>query len=66
MTCIHREHGLCPACEADYLEDPSAWLEFGNHAEGLENWKRLQEEMVQDAELRERDTQPACGDDLPF
>jgi hypothetical protein len=41
LTCIHRTTGLCPACREEYLADPSAWLEYGHHAAGLENWQRL-------------------------
>jgi hypothetical protein len=66
MTCIHTTEGLCPACEEEYLEDPGAWLEFGNHQEGIENWKRVQEEMAADAELREMARPTPQDDDIPF
>lgn len=47
--CIHAPGGLCPDCQADYEEDPEAWLEFGEHQAGIERWRKLQEEMDADA-----------------
>lgn len=43
--CIHSDSGLCEACQADYDEDPAAWIEFGDHIAGLAAWKALQKEM---------------------
>jgi len=45
MNCIHNETGLCPDCQADHDADPTAWLEFGLHTQGVENSNRLQAEM---------------------
>jgi hypothetical protein len=39
LTCIHAANGLCPDCEADYDYDPIAWVEFGNHPQGIANWE---------------------------
>ena len=45
LTCIHFTDGLCPACQADYDDDPSAWLEYGEHTAGITRWQELQAEM---------------------
>ena len=37
---------LCPACQAAYDEDPSAYAELGDHPEGLANWKAEQEAIA--------------------
>ena len=57
LTCIHNERdnlpGLCPSCQEDHDTDPGAWLEYGGHRQGIENWRALQEEMAAHAdELR--------------
>ena len=45
--CIHNGgKGLCRECRADYAEDPEAWMEFGNHREGIERWRKLREEII--------------------
>lgn len=49
LTCIHSTAGLCPACQADYDEDPAAWLEFGDHPEGIARWKAEQERIDRNA-----------------
>lgn len=55
ITCIHNEEiglpGLCPSCQEDHDEDPLAWLEYGDHTQGIANWRRLQEEMDREALL---------------
>lgn len=57
MTCIHHlragADGLCPACRADYDEDPAAWLEYGDHADGLNRWYGLLDEMARRPPERE-------------
>ena len=45
LTCIHAPHGLCELCRAAYDEDPAAYLEFGDHPEGLRRWREEQEAM---------------------
>lgn len=50
-TCIHRADGLCEQCQAEYAEDPSAWLEYGQHEAGERNWQQRLEEMGEDAAL---------------
>jgi hypothetical protein len=49
VTCIHCEAvgrtGLCVACKAEYDEDPESWIEYGDHPAGIENQKRLKEEL---------------------
>ncbi|MBV8094433.1 MAG: hypothetical protein JO110_14650 [Acetobacteraceae bacterium] len=68
LTCIHAERGLCPDCQEEFDEDPAAWFEFGQHAAGLENWRRLEAEMEEER-LAEEESKPlpTCGDDeIPF
>lgn len=48
QTCIHMPDGLCPECLAEFNEDCGAWIEFGHHPQGIENWRRLQEEIEGD------------------
>jgi hypothetical protein len=48
LTCIHSPAGLCESCREDYDADPSAWVEFGNHNEGLRRWRELQAEIAAD------------------
>jgi hypothetical protein len=38
MICTRRDSGLCSACQADYDEDPLAWIEFGDHPAGQSRW----------------------------
>lgn len=61
MTCIHSTTGLCPACQADHDEDPAAWLEFGEHTDGIRRWEELQAEM----DAREP-AEPVASGDYPF
>lgn len=46
LTCIHMTSGMCDACMGEYREDPSAWIEYGNHVAGLKRWEELRVEMV--------------------
>lgn len=46
LHCIHVGHGLCPACLDDYLEDPDAWREYGQHTAGEAAWEALQAEIA--------------------
>lgn len=46
LNCIHALPGLCPGCQASYEEDPGAWIEFGDHPEGIARWEALQAEMA--------------------
>lgn len=42
-SCIHSDgKGLCAACQLEFATDPESWLEFGDHPDGLERWRRLQ------------------------
>jgi len=50
-NCIHCTDGLCKKCQAEYDEDPSAWLEYGQHEQGERNWKQRHELMGEDAAL---------------
>lgn len=44
--CIHTNgSGLCPDCQAEYDTDPTAWEEYGHHAEGERRWAELRAEM---------------------
>src|SRR5262245_5772795 len=63
LTCIHTERGLCPACQSDYDADPLAYLEYGDHPEGLANYQRLLDEIAQAAQ----DPTPLVAwDEIPF
>ena len=67
-TCVHVAGGMCPSCLADCEEDPIAWLEYGNHTEGLDRWRMLREEKAQ-MYRRQDEVEPedaANDDDLPF
>ena len=61
MNCIHNAIGLCDACQAEHDEDPIAWIEFGQHEAGIENWHRLQVEM--DEERQRLQALPASEPD---
>lgn len=50
-TCVHTERGLCEACQREYDEDPQAWIEYGQHPEGIVKWEQLKREMAEDAEV---------------
>jgi len=65
MTCIHRDKGLCPKCQAEFDEDESAWLEFGYHSEGIERWRQLQQEIAEE-ELSRPIEAPAPEYEIPF
>jgi hypothetical protein len=62
--CIHVAHGLCRNCLDEYLEDPQAWEEFGDHPQGIANWRALEDEIAREqvwlTDLPEQD------DDVPF
>jgi hypothetical protein len=65
--CVHTEGiGLCAACQEAFGEDPQAYCEYGDHPEGIANFRRDQE-MI-DADMRARDTQPPSVPDpsIPF
>ena len=76
--CNHRIDGLCPACQADHDEDPSAWEEYGNHPQGQANWQALLDDIAAEAALMaqigddgfltddEVKADRAADDDLPF
>lgn len=47
MHCVHTAgHGLCDRCQEAFDVDPIAWLEYGDHEEGIRNWQRLQDEIA--------------------
>jgi hypothetical protein len=67
LTCVHADQGLCPACQAEYEEDPQAWIEFGDHPAGLARWKPVQDAMDREAEDLARDgLLPPSDDTIPF
>jgi hypothetical protein len=49
ITCIHAEQGLCPGCQEAWEADPQAFLEYGDHPDGLERWRALQAELLDGA-----------------
>lgn len=63
--CTHSPDGLslCDHCQSDYEDDPEAYLEFGEHPAGRENWQRLQEEIAADAATY---TPPNYGPEIPL
>lgn len=63
--CIHGDGILlCESCRADWEEDSQAWEEFGFHAVGIENARRLQAEM--DAEATRPQPILTVDPDIPF
>lgn len=46
LTCVHTAAGLCPACQADYEADPIAWIEYGDHPDGIRRSRDLAEELA--------------------
>lgn len=47
MTCIHSTAGLCHACQSEYDEDSMAWLEYGDHPEGIRRSEELRRQMAE-------------------
>jgi hypothetical protein len=77
LTCDHRNLGLCPACRADYEEDPQAFEQFGCHPEGRRRWAELQAEFAADWAAEEERVrlerlaaepapEPYRDDEIPF
>ncbi len=70
MTCIHTTEGLCPTCKSEYNVDPLAYIEFGQHPEGIRRWQ--EERAAQEAwyteqnERAARERFPANNDAIPF
>ena len=49
-ACIHGDgKSLCPSCQACYDYDPSAYIEYGDHPQGIANTKALDEQIAADA-----------------
>ncbi len=50
LNCIHTETGvgLCEQCQADYDEDPMAYVEFGYHPEGIRRWREEEASILAD------------------
>jgi hypothetical protein len=61
ITCIHAQHGLCAKCQADYYEDPQAYVEFGQHPQGEANWKRERDQILIDKGI----DPTSCPEPLP-
>ena len=53
---------LCDDCHRQWRVDPQAYLEFGPHPEGQDNWQQLQAEVAADA----AGPAPPAGDEIPF
>lgn len=65
--CIHQERGLCPACQADYDQDPQAFEEYGDHPAGLERWNRELQDILADMDQQgHRDLERQLDDEFPF
>ena len=65
LTCLHRQRGLCPACQQDCEEDYWAWLEYGQHAQGERNWQSLRAELLAGNQPCEG-APPSVSDIIPF
>jgi hypothetical protein len=61
ITCIHAQHGLCPKCQADYDQDPQAYVEFGQHPQGEANWRQERDQMLIDKGI----DPTSCPEPLP-
>ncbi len=70
LTCIHllavHADGLCPSCEEDYNTDPSAWIEFGDHTEGLRRLKIITDGIAALPQHDPIDDSGVRNDELPF
>lgn len=66
--CIHCPAGqICDACRADHDEDPEAWIEFGEHPQGEENWKREEASILADMGTTPQGMADAISDpSIPF
>ncbi len=67
LTCIHSKSGLCKSCQDEYDIDPTAWIEFGDHPEGIARWKAEQERIA--ADRAEQEAMPVAEVDwgeIPF
>ncbi len=65
MTCIHRQHGLCPDCQEEHDADPGAWLEFGRHVAGIARWEKFEAELAADRQAEET-VAVFQDDEIPF
>jgi hypothetical protein len=61
-ACKHRTRGLCLDCWDDYQEDPTAWAEYGYHAQGEANTKKLFAELAE----MPPETEEPIGPHIPF
>ncbi len=44
FNCHHADGGMCVECQADHDEDPTAYAEYGPHAEGDRRWAAVMAE----------------------
>jgi hypothetical protein len=65
-ACKHRTRGLCLDCWGDYQEDPTAWAEYGYHAQGEANTKKLFAELAEMPPATEPPKEMAGPNDIPF
>jgi hypothetical protein len=65
-ACKHRTRGLCLDCWDDYQEDPTAWAEYGYHAQGEANTKKLFAELAEMPPATEPPMEMAGPNDIPF
>lgn len=65
LTCIHVEIGLCPSCREEYAVDPLAWIEYGEHQQGILNWQSLKQEFLDEAATQDP-MLPDAWDGIPF
>ena len=66
LTCIHSLAGLCRACQDEYDTDPAAFIEFGNHPEGIARWQGLLAEIAADADRPEGPPWPDSAEEISW
>jgi hypothetical protein len=67
LTCIHSTDGLCEQCQADYDEDPDAWIEYGPHPAGIARWAAEQAMQAEWCRQHPASTEPLKPDpEIPF
>lgn len=55
VECIQVERGpdgprLCDKCWAEYLEDPTAYIDYGDHPAGIARWAEVEEMMLESSQ----------------
>jgi hypothetical protein len=67
--CVHATgHArLCESCTDDWLTDPTAYEELGEHPEGQRRWRELQARLAADAAaFLAASAEPCPESDIPY